>query len=111
MVYGSILVYHAQHDGYRHVATVDVSDHIFDNMDENDALEYAWRWTQNLSGSWSLKIGEDANVHVNVVDAGDTGFRSTSVHDALVYNGRAYTVEPMGFKYNEFPVVKKEWFL
>lgn len=110
MVQGSILVYHAHKDGYHHVATVDVSGYQFDNMEVNDALEYAYRWTQNLDGSWSLKIGEDANDLVTVHDVGEIGYRSSDVHDALVYNGKAYTVEPMGFKFNEFPVVKQEWF-
>ena len=27
----------------------------------NEALEYAFRWTQNITGSWSKKIGDDAN--------------------------------------------------
>ena len=31
------------------------------------ALEYAWRYTNNVMGSWSLKIGEDANDNVTVL--------------------------------------------
>ena len=33
----------------------------------NEALEYAFRWTQNISGSWSKKIGDDANDNVKVL--------------------------------------------
>ena len=32
--------------------------------DVYEALEYAFRWTQNISGSWSKKIGDDANDNV-----------------------------------------------
>mgnify|MGYP003656511738 CR=1 FL=1 len=31
-----------------------------------DALDYAYRWTQNIDGSWSNKIGNDANDRVSV---------------------------------------------
>ena len=116
MAQGSVLVYHAHKDGYHHVATVDVSGWEWDNMEAEDALEYAYRWTQNIEGSWSLKDWEDnadLNDLVTVVDAdqlGGVGYRSTSVNDAMVYMGQAYLVAMTGFQKHEFPVVKKEWF-
>jgi hypothetical protein len=112
MTQGKVLVYHASRDGYRQVAVVDVAGWEFDNASTDDVLEYAYRWTQNLDGSWSLKEGDDANDLVTVIDhvPGDWGYRSTSVNDAMVYRGQAYVVSGMGFTPHEFPVVKKEWF-
>ena len=58
-------------------------------MDEDstliDKLEYAYRWTQNIMDSWSLKIDEDGNDAVTVVgDVSDGyGLRSTSVGDQM----------------------------
>ena len=112
MTQGKVLVYHASRDGYRQVAVVDVAGWEFDNASTDDVLEYAYRWTQNLDGSWSLKEGDDANDLVTVIDhvPGDWGYRSTSVNDAMVYRGQAYVVSGGGFTPHEFPVVKKEWF-
>ena len=105
-----VKVYHAHPDGYRLVAEVSIPSDL--QMDQAGSLEYAYRWTQNIVGSWSLKQGEDANDRVQVIDhqAGDWGYRSTSVNDALVYAGQAYVVASSGFTPHEFPVVKKEWF-
>jgi hypothetical protein len=52
----------------------------------DDALEYAFRWTQNISGSWSKKIGSDANNNISVLETRDDGLglRSTSVGDILM---------------------------
>ena len=70
----------------------------------NEALEYAYRYTNNIDGSWSMKIGADANDRVEVVQPlhvdseGKTwGHRSTSVRDHMVVNGRTYEVANMGF--------------
>lgn len=110
MATGNVLVYHAQPEGYQLVAVVNVSGWEFDNADVADVLEYAYRWTQNIDGSWSLKIGADANDLVEPVDLGDRGHRSTSVHDALVYQNQAYVVASSGFTPHDFPVVEKSWF-
>ena len=115
MTSGKVLVYHAAEDGYRHVATVDVAGGEFDNLSVEDVLEYAYRWTQNIEGSWSLKewTNDDLNDLVSVVDAeslGGVGYRSTSVNDAVVYQDQAYVVSGGGFTPHRFPVVKKEWF-
>lgn len=50
-------------EGYTPVAIVDA--YAFNEVEE--ALEYAWRYTNNVMGSWSLKIGEDANDDVEVL--------------------------------------------
>jgi len=65
-----------------------------------DVLEYAFRWTNNLMGSWSKKIGEDANDDVTVlVEREDgLGLRSTSMFDRMEVNGVEYEVGMVGFK-------------
>ena len=54
-------------------------------QDVNEALNYAFRWTQNLSGSWSNKIGEDANDNVTVLHYRNdgSGLRSSMVGDTF----------------------------
>ena len=65
-----------------------------------EKLEYAYRWTQNIMGSWSLKIDEDANDNVTVV--GDIsrgyGLRSTSVGDQILVGNVKYKVARFGFE-------------
>lgn len=67
-------------------------------LDIFQATEYAYRWTNNIDGSWSMKIGEDANDDVEVIaplinHKGQTyGLRSTSVGDVLlVDDGEGFT--------------------
>ena len=79
------------------VAFVDVPE--FPTLIEK--LEYAYKWTNNIHGSWSLKIGNDANPNVTVI--GDTkdgtlGIRSTSVGDQMLLGTEKYVVAPMGFE-------------
>ena len=54
--------------------------------DVYEALEYAYRWTQNLSGSWSNKIGDDANDNVKVLyhNFDGSGLRSSMVGDEFM---------------------------
>ena len=65
-----------------------------------DKLEYAYKWTNNIHGSWSLKIGNDANPNVTVVgDISDGyGLRSTSVGDQMLLGTEKYVVARMGFE-------------
>jgi hypothetical protein len=73
-----------------------------------EALEYAYRWTNNVMGSWSRKqeIFEDgsangdlnANVTVKApLHEGGMGLRSTSVGDMMHVDGRSFEVAGMGF--------------
>jgi hypothetical protein len=86
--------------GFTDVAEVNVW-HI---EDVDAALEYAYRYTNNVDGSWSMKIGSDANDDVTVLASlpvanGRTyGLRSTSMFDRMVLNGKTYKVDMMGFK-------------
>ena len=65
-----------------------------------DKLEYAYRWTQNIMDSWSLKMPKDGNDAVTVVgDISDGyGLRSTSVGDQILVGTEKYVVAPFGFE-------------
>ena len=73
-----------------------------------ECLEYAYRWTQNIEGSWSIKDGNpDNNGAVTVLkdlykdeDGKSWGHRSTSVRDLMQVEGAnsTYEVASFGFK-------------
>ena len=65
-----------------------------------DKLEFAYRWTQNIMDSWSLKMPGDSNDKVTVVgDISDgRGLRSTSVGDQILVGNKKYVVAMMGFE-------------
>ena len=87
--------------GYTPVAEVDASR--FDVVEE--ALEYAWRYTNNVMGSWSMKIAEDANDDVTVLadmpvskrTGEKMGLRSSMMGDRFEVDGVLYKVAMMGF--------------
>ena len=64
-----------------------------------EQLEYAYRWTQNIMDSWSLKMPSDSNDDVTVMgDISDGyGLRSTSVGDQILVGTEKYVVAGMGF--------------
>ena len=84
--------------GFTSVALVDVTD--FSNHGVEEQLEYAYRYTNNVMGSWSKKIGEDANDDVTVLIEREDGLglRSTSIGDRMEVNGIEYRVAIAGFK-------------
>ena len=85
-------------EGYTPVAVVDVpKEHASVRI---AALEYAWRYTNNVMGSWSLKIGEVANDNVTVlVEREDgMGLRSSMMGDRFEVDGIDYRVALAGFK-------------
>ena len=65
-----------------------------------ETLEYAYRWTQNIMDSWSLKLPSDGNDDVTVMgDISDGyGLRSTSVGDQILVGTEKYVVAPFGFQ-------------
>jgi hypothetical protein len=70
-----------------------------------EALEVAYRWTQNFEDSWSIKDGNPDNSDAVTIEAplpvyaGRTyGLRSTSVGDEMEINGVRYVVASFGFK-------------
>ena len=83
-------------EGFTPVAEVNFPD----GHNITDVLEYAFRWTNNVMGSWSKKIGEDANDDVTVlVEREDgLGLRSTSMFDRMEVDGVEYEVSMVGFK-------------
>ena len=85
--------------GFTDVAEVNV----WHTEDIDEALEYAYRYTNNVDGSWSMKIGSDANDDVtvlaplHVIDGRTYGLRSTSMFDRMVLNSKTYKVSMVGF--------------
>jgi len=73
---------------------------VKEDMTLSEKLEYAYRWTQNIFDSWSLKMPEDGNDDVIVM--GDVseglGLRSTSVGDQVLVGTEKYVVAPCGFE-------------
>jgi len=78
-----------------------------------EALEYAFRWTNNVMGSWSIKEetlnagypNGDYNEDVTVMaplyvdeDGKEWGHRSTSVGDHMLLDGVKYKVGNFGFE-------------
>ena len=79
------------------VAFVEVPD---DAKSTIDKLEFAYRWTQNIMDSWSLKMPGDSNDKVTVVGdiSSGMGLRSTSVGDQVLVGTEKYVVAPCGFE-------------
>ena len=101
------VIHTAFEDSPRTVAFVEVGERT-----GTEALEYAYRWTNNVEGSWSLGVREfedgesngDYNPAVTVVgpmhvdENGKTwGLRSTSVGDHMLMGTDKYVVASMGF--------------
>ena len=75
-------------------------------------LEYAYRWTNNVMGSWSIKktsfpnypnadiINGDYNEDVTVLHTRPDGMgqRSTMMGDRMVIDGETYEVAMAGFE-------------
>ena len=73
--------------------------HTKEGMTLSQKLEYAYRWTQNIMDSWSLKMPMDGNDDVTVMGeiVDGMGLRSTSVGDQVLVGTEKYVVAPMGF--------------
>lgn len=102
------VIHTAFEDKPRTVAFVEVGERT-----GNEALEYAYRWTNNVAGSWSIKEeyfenGErngDLNDAVTVMaplhkdeNGKEWGHRSTSVGDQLLLGNRKFKVASFGFE-------------
>lgn len=92
------VIHCAFEDQALHVATV-----TSNRCSINEDLEYAFRWTQNIEDSWSMKGEIDGNSDV-VVEAplhrynGQTvGLRSTSVGDQMIVGSDVWRVDGIGF--------------
>ena len=73
---------------------------VKEDMTLSEKLEYAYRWTQNIFDSWSLKMPEDGNEDVTVMGdiSSGMGLRSTSVGDQVLVGTEKYVVASMGFE-------------
>ena len=101
-----VSVIHAAFGDTPHVvAFVDVPD----GTDDMKAMEYAYRWTNNVMGSWSRKEkffedgseNGDYNENVTVMaplHEGGMGLRSTSMGDQMLVGTKKYEVAMCGFK-------------
>ena len=97
------VIHTAFEDKPRTVAFVEVGERT-----GNEALEYAYRWTNNVMGSWSrpektFSNGEkngDYNPFVTTLAPlrDGMGLRSTSMGDEMIVEGKTYKVAMMGFE-------------
>ena len=104
-----------------HRAFEEPADHktvamVTTELEGMDALEYAYRWTNNIMGSWSRSTpdienhlgetiaNEDYNPNVMVMadlhkkDGVTYGLRSTSVGDWMLLGNKRYAVASCGFE-------------
>ena len=90
------VIHTAFEDSPRTVALVQTKE----GMTINEKLEYAYRWTQNIMDSWSLKMPQDGNDDVTVMGeiVDGMGLRSTSVGDQILVGNTKYKVAPCGFE-------------
>ena len=101
------LIHKAFSDTPETVAKIDVG-----NRTGQSALDYVYRVTQNIEGSWSKgeyfddgTLNPDYNEDIRLTTMLDTdedgvtwGLRSTSMGDVIELQGRRYVVAAMGFK-------------
>ena len=92
-----IAVFHKEDDRFDRMATVHAP-----GTDVMEALEYAYRWTNNINGSWSRDdIANNTDWRENVTDiaplVNGMGHRSTSVRDRMLVEGEWYEVAGFGF--------------
>ena len=90
------VIHTAFEDSPRTVALVQTKE----GMTLNEKLEYAYRWTQNIMDSWSLKMPQDGNDDVTVMGeiVDGMGLRSTSVGDQMLVGTTKYKVAMCGFE-------------
>ena len=96
-----VSVIHAAFGDTPHVvAFVDVPD----GTDDTKAMDYAYRWTNNVMGSWSRSDLEDngdfnpAVTRVAPLHEDGMGLRSTSMGDQMLVGNKKYVVAMMGFE-------------
>lgn len=95
-----IIVKHIDHANNKFVSVAEVDVTELHSLSRMDQLEYAYRWTNNIEGSWSRKLGGDANEAVTVLVQREDGrgLRSTSMFDRMEIDGAEYEVDMCGFK-------------
>lgn len=100
-----VSVIHSAFDDTPHVvAFVDAPE----GTEEMEALEYAYRWTNNVMGSWSRpektfsngdKNGDYNPAVTTLAPLHDgMGLRSTSMGDEMIVDGKTFKVAMLGFE-------------
>lgn len=98
------VIHTAFEDTPRTVAFVDVPEEISAFGTTDQCLEYAYRWTNNIMGSWSrndIEDNGDHNPNVTVMaplNEGGMGLRSTSMGDQMLIGNKKYEVAMCGFE-------------
>jgi hypothetical protein len=94
------VIHTAFEDTPRTVALVDAPEGSV-----TEQLEYAYRWTQNIMDSWSMKGAADGNDRVTLMqplhvdESGkEWGHRSTSMGDQMLLGTTKYKVAAVGFE-------------
>ena len=94
------VIHTAFEDTPRTVALVDAPEGSV-----TEQLEYAYRWTQNIMDSWSMKGAADGNDRVTLMQplhvdeqGKEWGHRSTSMGDHMQAMGKTYEVASVGFE-------------
>lgn len=105
-----VLHYDKMSNSYEKVAEVN-TDFIHGIETVEQALEYAYRWTNNIDGSWSIKDevfidgfnNTDFNPYITVIkplityNGRQYGHRSSDVGDIFVVDGARYRCDNIGF--------------
>jgi hypothetical protein len=95
------VIHTAFEESPRTVAFVNIPE---DARSTDEALEYAYRWTNNVMGSWSrtdIEDNGDYNPDVTVMaplGEGGMGLRSTSMGDQMLIGNKKYKVAAFGFE-------------
>lgn len=95
------VIHTAFEESPRTVAFVNIPEDV---QSTDDALEYAYRWTNNVMGSWSrtdIEDNGDYNPNVTLMASlgkGGMGLRSTSMGDQMLIGNKKYTVAAFGFE-------------
>ena len=114
-----IQVLHNDRDSnhYEHVANIEAPEHY----DVERSLEYAFRRTQNIDGSWSMRqlldvydldgnvegtiVNHDYDPNITVVkplrtwsDGREMGHRSSMMYDRMIVGNDIYEVDAFGFR-------------
>ena len=95
------VIHTAFEESPRTVAFVNIPE---DARSTDEALEYAYRWTNNVMGSWSrtdIEDNGDYNPNVTLMASlgkGGMGLRSTSMGDQMLIGNKKYKVAAFGFE-------------
>ena len=94
-----ITVFHKEDQAFNRMCVVETP-----NDDIELALEYAYRWTNNIHGSWSRddlkQYNADWNENVTEIAPLENGYghRSTMMQDRFLTEDGWYEVAPFGFE-------------